>query len=243
MRALRVLKEDGYDRRVALTVALLAHLMLLCLFWDGTGPRAGNVEADGGDGSSIVTVEFIAVSPRAPVAIPATAAQPAVVPNNADADQAAASDATPVKALPTTEGDPIAANSADAAATPERARRADLGAPPDARTEVSSAAESMSGPQGEAGTAANDGLEGRYLAAIKRSIAAHWTPTSNRMSGGSCTLTVYQVPGGQVKSAMSGDCALGPDDRHRLEAAALMAQPLPYRGFESVFREELVLKF
>ena len=52
-------------------------------------------------------------------------------------------------------------------------------------------------------------------------------------------MTIQQTIGGQVTGAISKSCILGQADRRALEAAALAAQPLPYAGFERVFREQI----
>lgn len=236
------MKIGEFDRGLALSLALLGHVALVCFFWDGAGARAGSIASEAGDGSTI-TVDFVAISPRPPTPSLAELAQPVEVASNENADAAAAASAASMESLPVAEGDQLATNTEGVVLTDEQGRGSDTGAQPSSRREASSNAMPTSGPKGEEGTAANDGLEGRYLAAIKRSVATHWTAPADHKSNGTCTLTLYQVPGGQVQSAISSACALDQADRRRLEAAALMAQPLPYRGFEAVFREEVVLKF
>jgi hypothetical protein len=46
-----------------------------------------------------------------------------------------------------------------------------------------------------------------------------------------------------VTSATTEDCELPAEERSRLEAAVLMAQPMPYKGYESVFVAEIEVKF
>lgn len=242
-RPFTALEIGEFDRGLALGIALLGHVALVYFLWDGTGARAGSIASEAGDGSTITVVDFVAISRPVPTPSLAALAQPVDDANNADVDAAAAASAAPMESLPVAEGDQLAANTEGVVSPDEQGRGSDTGAQPNSRSEGSSNAMPTSGPKGEEGTAANDGLEGRYLAAIKRSVAAQWTAPAGRKPGGTCTLTLSQVPGGQVQSAISSACALDEAGRRQLEAAALMAQPLPYRGFEAVFREEVVLEF
>lgn len=234
--------KGKFDRGLAMSLALLGHVALLAFFWDGAGARAGSMASEGGEGSMII-VDFVAISPRVSTPSLAALAQPVDVASKANADAAAAASTAPTESLPVAEGDQRASNTEGVVSADEKGRRSATAAQPSSRNEASSNATPTSGPKGEEGTAANDGLEGRYLAAIKRSVAAHWPASAGRKPGVSCTLTLYQTPGGQVQSAISKTCALDEADRRRLEAAALMAQPLPYEGFEAVFRKEVVLEF
>lgn len=241
-RTLTGLIEGKCDRGLALSVALLGHFALACFFWAGGGARAGSIASESGEGSTI-TVDFVAISPRAPTIPSATLDQARDVASKADSSAASEADAAPVESTLAPEGDqPASANTAGGASMHEQGRSSDNPAQASPRAEASSNATPSSGPKGEEGEATNDGLEGRYIAALKQSVAAHWT-ARGRKAGGTCTLTIHQVPGGQVQSAISGACALDEEGRRALEAAALMAQPLPYRGFETVFREDIELEF
>jgi len=85
-----------------------------------------------------------------------------------------------------------------------------------------------------AGGSNDDGLRAAYLAALRAAIRQHWNYQGRIQQ---CNLTIKQSPGGAVQSAVSGECSLAPQDRRALEAAVLMAQPLPYAGYEAVFQE------
>jgi hypothetical protein len=91
---------------------------------------------------------------------------------------------------------------------------------------------------GDAGGNGDDGMRAAYLAALRAAIRLHWGHQKNSQQ---CSLTIKQSPGGTVQSAVAGNCVLTPQDRRSLEAAALMAQPLPYEGFERVFSETTIL--
>lgn len=107
-----------------------------------------------------------------------------------------------------------------------------------------SANETHSSPNasGEEGAAASgDDLQARYRAAVRQTIAAYWRRQTGEDLPKGCTLKLEQAPGGQVLSATVGACGQTDAVRLSLEAAALMAQPLPYAGFETVFAPQLGL--
>ena len=55
---------------------------------------------------------------------------------------------------------------------------------------------------------------------------------------------ITQLPGGKViKVDIAPSCPYDALGERSVEAAVLKAQPLPYAGFESVFRRELKLNF
>lgn len=85
-------------------------------------------------------------------------------------------------------------------------------------------------------------LETEYSAAIVSAVTGHWRRPAPVQSGHVCTLEITQLPGGFVISARAGDdCPYDAAGKQSLEAAALNAQPLPYRGYESVFRRRISL--
>lgn len=79
-----------------------------------------------------------------------------------------------------------------------------------------------------------------YLAELRAAILKQW----NRPEGSirECSIELQLRPGGQVAGAKLGRCTLIADARNQLEAAALLAQPLPYQGYETVFSELVELQ-
>ena len=62
--------------------------------------------------------------------------------------------------------------------------------------------------------------------------------------GQRCRVRITQIPGGEVIDAsVDPSCPYDERGRRSIEAAVLKAQPLPYAGFESVFRRTLILNF
>ncbi|MFK3651503.1 hypothetical protein ACI2IY_24170 [Lysobacter enzymogenes] len=59
-----------------------------------------------------------------------------------------------------------------------------------------------------------------------------------------CPVEVRMLPGGYVIGATArADCEFDAAGRRSVEAAVRKAEPLPYAGFESVFRRVVVLRF
>lgn len=84
-----------------------------------------------------------------------------------------------------------------------------------------------------------DDLLAEYLLEVSSKIYKNWNYEGPR-SG--CKLIIRQSLGGEVEGSTTVDCILPMDARRSLEAAALMAQPLPYAGFEAVFSEEISIQ-
>ena len=113
----------------------------------------------------------------------------------------------------------------------------------DARSASASAAQaSTSQPAGNAGADAN--LTGEYAAAIQRAVLSQWIRPDSVPLGQRCTITIRQLPGGEVVEArVAANCPYDAAGKRSIEAAVLRAQPLPYRGFESVFQRNLTFNF
>lgn len=89
----------------------------------------------------------------------------------------------------------------------------------------------------------DDGLLAQYGAAITRKVHEQWREPENT-GNIVCTLHIVQVRGGRVLNvSVTNPCNADPAQRRRLENAALNAQPLPFQGFESVFRSDLIITF
>ena len=94
------------------------------------------------------------------------------------------------------------------------------------------------------GGGTSDDLRAKYAAAIQQKVLASWTRPDNVPFGQRCKIEIVQLPGGNVSSAkVSPDCPFDEAGRRSIEAAVLNAQPLPYRGFETVFARQLNFTF
>lgn len=108
--------------------------------------------------------------------------------------------------------------------------------------QASAAAASASPPPGNRGTEPN--LNAAYTKALTDAIRSNWTQPDNVSSLQVCKIMIRQIPGGEVVDAqVDPSCPYDEQGRRSVEAAVLKAQPLPYRGFESVFSRTLTINF
>lgn len=115
-----------------------------------------------------------------------------------------------------------------------------------ARAQATATSSGRSGPStpspGQGGTS-ND-LTAKYAAAIQQAVVAQWTRPDNVPNGTRCRILIKQLPGGGVASAeVQPGCAMDAAAQESIERAVLRAQPLPFRGYETVFRRELLFTF
>lgn len=80
-----------------------------------------------------------------------------------------------------------------------------------------------------------DDLLANYHSALRASIRQKWKDLTSRPFPTGCTVRLDLAVGGPVNATSAYGCAIPHADRMQLEAAILMAQPLPYAGYESVF--------
>jgi colicin import membrane protein len=107
---------------------------------------------------------------------------------------------------------------------------------------ASAASASASPPPGNRGTEPN--LSAAYSKALSDAIRNNWTQPDNVSSLQVCKIVIRQIPGGEVVDAqVDPSCPYDEQGRRSVEAAVLKAQPLPYRGFESVFSRTLTINF
>lgn len=90
---------------------------------------------------------------------------------------------------------------------------------------------------------ADTGLLGQYMAAIQNAVTQSWTRPDN-MPTTPCVVHIVQIPGGDVISAkVDPSCPYDEPGKRSVENAVLRAKPLPYQGFESVFRRTIDFTF
>lgn len=88
----------------------------------------------------------------------------------------------------------------------------------------------------------DDSLAARYASAIQAQAVGQWRRPEG-ITSVVCNIRIVQIPGGEVISAsIQPGCAADEITRTSIEAA-VREQPLPYRGYESVFRRDVVLTF
>ena len=110
-----------------------------------------------------------------------------------------------------------------------------------ASTSTGSSGASTPSP-GQGGTS-ND-LTAKYAAAIQQAVLNQWMRPDSIPRGQRCRLTIRQLPGGEVVSVeFAPGCPYDEAGKRSVEAAVLRAQPLPYRGYETVFQRNLNFNF
>ncbi|MFD0725798.1 TonB C-terminal domain-containing protein [Lysobacter brunescens] len=111
-----------------------------------------------------------------------------------------------------------------------------------ARQASSAANSNASPPPGQGGAGPN--LLAAYQQALQQAILANWTRPESVPLGQRCKIVIRQIPGGQVIEAqVDPSCPFDEPGRRSVERAVLLAQPLPYKGFESVFSRTVTLNF
>lgn len=97
--------------------------------------------------------------------------------------------------------------------------------------------------QRQTGNNSNSTLLSQYMAAIQNAVTQNWMRPDN-MPNVPCLVHIVQSPGGTVLSAKaSSSCPYDDAGKRSVENAVLRAQPLPYKGFESVFQRDVDFTF
>lgn len=109
----------------------------------------------------------------------------------------------------------------------------------DAQLQAQLAAEQAAVRAGQLAT-----LEQQYIGAITTQVTNNWLRPPTAQPGLRCTISIVQIPGGEVISAaIRGRCNGDEATRRSLIAAVERAGSLPYRGFEDVFAREIDFNF
>jgi hypothetical protein len=215
-RALSEANEAPRDRLLAVVITLAFHVFLLCLAIGRSGLHGSAGRLNSGDGSGDFEVQFVAL-PSAKT-VPVATKKP-------DHSQLSERSQTGTHAvLGETQNLPLSKTGISAGST--------------------AASQSAATSASASGAAAGDDLDAKYRAAIRQAVMSQWSKVKGAKPGETCVLTIQQEPGGKVLSAITQDpCALDEASRRTLEAAALIVQPLPYAGFESVFQAQIDVAF
>src|SRR5438445_1791318 len=87
-------------------------------------------------------------------------------------------------------------------------------------------------------------LLAEYSSAIIKVVTDNWNRPDTVQPGLRCAVHVIQLPGGTVMSAKAvSPCNADQVARTSIEQAVTKAQPLPYKGYESVFQREITFIF
>lgn len=105
---------------------------------------------------------------------------------------------------------------------------------------INRSAAAAASPSSKGGSTRDNELAS-YHAAVRAAIRKKWTERTDRPFPTGCALRLTLATGGSISATSATSCDIGQEDRLQLEAAALMAQPLPYAGYEVVFVPDLEL--
>ena len=90
----------------------------------------------------------------------------------------------------------------------------------------------------------DDSLFAQYQAAIQNAVTQNWLRPDSTPPGLRCMLHIVQIPGGDVLSVeIASPCNADALTRNSIEQAVKRAAPLPYKGYEKVFRREFKFNF
>ncbi|UXI67668.1 cell envelope integrity protein TolA [Tahibacter amnicola] len=99
--------------------------------------------------------------------------------------------------------------------------------------------EARSGQEGQ-----DESLEAEYYAAIQSAVTLKWMRPEGTPPGIRCTLEIIQIIGGEVTQAVVvSPCNADELTRRSLEQAPMAASPLPYAGYETVFKRKIRFEF
>ena len=94
------------------------------------------------------------------------------------------------------------------------------------------------------GNGADTSLLAEYSTALRKVVTDNWNRPDTVQPGLRCSLHLIQLPGGTVMLAKAvSPCNADQITRTSIEQAVTKAQPLPYRGYESVFQREITFIF
>ena len=112
----------------------------------------------------------------------------------------------------------------------------------EAATQASAPSTSTSAAQQLGNQGVDDALLGRYRLAIQQQVDRNWLRPDNLQPGLRCIVEVTQLRGGDVSGVDFARCQTDELTRRSIEAA-LMREPLPYAGYESVYQRKLAIPF
>lgn len=214
-----------WDRLWAAALVAAMHLLLLAWLVDRAGQGNVGLSAERDGSGAGMAVTFVALPPSP---------QPAADRRKLTPDQAPREHDNASEAMRSalTKADPLLA---DADTGVQASRPSTLQALADVEQAARAASVEPSG--GFTG----DDKRASYHAALRAAIQRKWQQLAERKFPSGCELQLALGVGGAVNATTASACNLSTEERQQLEAAALMAQPLPYGGFEDVFSPDVLL--
>lgn len=213
---------------IGISIALVHFLLVAWLVRVVGFKEAGADDRTQGDGAAL-SVTFVTLAPSVQPApfIPVSAPTPtSSISENGTGGETTRADDVAGLGVPALAEDGEQANAPDSSLSAVEAAR-----------QIAPAAATAAVKDGSAG---HDLLAG-YHAALRASIRRKWFQLTDRPFPSGCALQLNLAIGGKADATSAATCAIAQVDRFHLEAAVLMAQPLPYAGYESVFAPKLQL--
>ena len=215
------------EAMAATTLSIALHLAVFALLMLRGGPGSGPRNAAPGSGDGGLVVEFVSISAR-PSGHPKPTPPLQASTHTTDPSPGA----TLSKAGTVAEEHKVEGHSASSPANEHQQTQKK-----DASADAASATSIGTDSQAGGGQHQDDG----YIAAIKAAILQRWSTLHPGEAAPNCALAIEQSAGGHVSLTQATRCS--ENQARALEAAALMAQPLPYAGYESAFKAQLQVKF
>jgi colicin import membrane protein len=118
-------------------------------------------------------------------------------------------------------------------------------APPPAKQAPPQPAMVPEGDVAKTGMNGNDkSLLAEYSSAIVKVVRDNWNRPDTTPSGLRCAITITQIPGGSViDTSIGSPCNADMVTQNSIKQAVTKAQPLPYKGYESVFQRNITFIF
>ena len=91
--------------------------------------------------------------------------------------------------------------------------------------------------------AAYKSLKAQYVAIIQAHVERQWFKPPGTTAGATCTVSVTQIPGGEVVGVQFGACGGGEAFRRSIENAIRNASPLPSPPQADLFERQVTLQF
>ncbi len=87
-------------------------------------------------------------------------------------------------------------------------------------------------------------LLAEYSSSIVKVVTDNWNRPDTAPAGVRCAVHIVQIRGGSVLSAnIASPCNADPITQESIKQAVTKAQPLPYKGYESVFQRDITFIF
>jgi colicin import membrane protein len=115
-------------------------------------------------------------------------------------------------------------------------------APPPVKAQAADVPDANEARTGMNGT--DTSLLAEYSSAIIKVVTDNWNRPDTTPTGVRCAITITQIPGGTViNTAIGSPCNADMVTQNSIKQAVTKAQPLPYKGYESVFQRNITFIF